>query len=96
MRYFIHLSYKGTNYSGWQRQRNGLVTIQQTLEDALSKMLNNKTLIHGCGRTDAGVHASQYYCHVDIKQTLDFDPVYRLNKMLPDDISIFEFIHARS
>ena len=94
MRYFIHLAYKGTNYSGWQRQRGGLITIQQTLEDALSKMLNCKALVHGCGRTDAGVHASQYYCHLDIPKPMDFDPVYRLNKMLPADISVFEFIHV--
>ena len=46
----------------------------------------------GCGRTDAGVHASQFYCHIVVDKEFDFDPVFRLNKMLPDDISVKEMI----
>lgn len=93
MRYFIHLSYLGTNYSGWQRQTNA-VSVQQMIEDALSKILKEKVLIHGCGRTDAGVHARQYFAHVDIKQALNFDLVVRLNLVLPHDISIYNLIQV--
>lgn len=90
MKYFLHLAYKGTNYSGWQRQINTPHTIQQTLEEAVSKMVGKRMTCCGCGRTDAGVHASQFYAHIVVEKTFDFDPVERLNWILPDDISIFE------
>jgi len=91
MRYFLHLAYQGKNYSGWQRQTRA-ISIQQVIEDAISKMLKEKIFIHGCGRTDAGVHASQYFAHVDIQREIDFDFVERINLMLPDDIAIYELI----
>ena len=90
MKYFLHLAYKGTNYSGWQRQINTPHTIQQTLEEAVSKMVGQPTTCIGCGRTDAGVHASQFYAHIVVEKAFDYDPVERLNRMLPDDISIVE------
>ncbi|MFT4761273.1 MAG: tRNA pseudouridine38-40 synthase [Paraglaciecola sp.] len=90
MKYFLHLAYKGTNYSGWQRQINTPNTIQQTLEETISKMVGASTTCIGCGRTDAGVHASQFYAHIVIEKGFDYDPVERLNRMLPNDISIFE------
>lgn len=93
MRYFIHLSYIGTNYSGWQRQLNiKQRTIQATIEDTLAKMLKRPIIIYGCGRTDRGVHASQYFAHVNIPEKLDYDPIFRINKMLPGDIVIHDFI----
>ena len=55
----------------------------------------------GCGRTDAMVHASQFFFHVDVDKEWDFDLLFRLNKNLPADIAIFEIIlmkdnqHAR-
>lgn len=91
MRHFIHLSYQGTKYRGWQRQANER-SVQATIEDLLSKMLKTKTIIHGCGRTDAGVHASQYFVHANIPENLDYDPVERLNHILPNDIAIYEII----
>lgn len=90
-KYFIHLSYKGTNYNGWQRQKNGL-GVQEVLETQLSRMFRQKMLVHGCGRTDAGVHARQYFCHVLIGRSWDFDAVFRINKMLPNDIRVHQFI----
>lgn len=65
MRYFIQLSYNGTPYHGWQRQPNA-VTVQQTIEEALSTLLRTPTTIMGAGRTDTGVHAQMMYAHVDI------------------------------
>lgn len=91
MRYFLHLAYKGTAFRGWQRQPNA-PSIQQTLEEALSKMLQTKIICMGCGRTDAEVNASQYIAHINYSGALNFDPVFRLNKMLPDDIVVFEMI----
>ncbi len=91
MKYFIHLAYKGSNYKGWQNQPNAQ-SIQETLETAIEKMMGKKINCIGCGRTDAGVHASQFFCHIVLERKFDFDPVFRLNKMLPDDISIYEMI----
>jgi len=87
MRYFIHLSYRGTNYFGWQIQPQD-VTIQGTIESALSTILNSKISITGCGRTDTGVHAKQYVAHFDNPKTLPEGFLPRLNKFLPKDIAI--------
>jgi len=91
MRYFLHLAYQGKNYRGWQRQSN-VISIQQVIEDSISKMLKEKVYIHGCGRTDSGVHATQYFAHIDISKDIDFDFVRRINLILPHDISIYELI----
>lgn len=63
-RYFIHLAYNGACYNGWQTQPN-LPTVQQTLEQALGTLLREKIAVVGCGRTDTGVHASDFYGHFD-------------------------------
>ncbi len=89
MRYFIELAYKGTAYNGWQRQPNA-PSVQQTLEEALSRRLGRATEVVGAGRTDTGVHAAFYIAHFDtvreIADTADF--CYHLNSMLPGDIAI--------
>jgi tRNA pseudouridine38-40 synthase len=95
MRYFLKLAYQGTNYSGWQRQVNTPNTVQETIEGALSKMLDTQTFIHGCGRTDAGVHSTEYFVHLDIESLPSYDVVSRLNHMLPDDISISKIIEVK-
>ena len=64
-RYFIHLAYNGANYNGWQTQP-GLPTVQETLEKALSTLLRQPIAVVGCGRTDTGVHASDFYAHFDV------------------------------
>lgn len=91
MRYFIHIGYNGYNYRGWQRQ-NKVLSIQEVLETHLEKLLKQKVYCIGCGRTDAQVHASQYFFHMDIDKEWDFDLIFRLNKMLSEDISIFDII----
>ncbi|MFZ2901098.1 MAG: tRNA pseudouridine synthase A [Saprospiraceae bacterium] len=93
MKLFLHLSYKGTHYHGWQRQP-GKPTVQETLEDALARILGRKVNCIGCGRTDAGVHASHYFCHIVLHEAPGFDLVFRLNKVLPGDISIHECLEA--
>ena len=64
MRYFFEVSYKGTNYNGWQSQSNG-IGIQAVLENALSKILRHPVEVTGSGRTDTGVHCEQQFFHVD-------------------------------
>jgi len=92
LRYFSELAYKGTNYCGWQRQPNG-ITVQETIEKAFSTILRTPITVHGCGRTDTGVHASQFFIHFDFEGVFPKGFVWRLNKFLPNDIlikSIFE------
>ena len=91
MRYFLELSYKGTHYSGWQVQPNA-PSVQATIEAALSTLLNTNTEIIGCGRTDAGVHATQYFAHFDAEKALPNEFAYRLNRILPPDIAIHRLI----
>lgn len=87
MRYFAELSYRGTHYFGWQRQPEQ-VSIQETLESAFSTILRSETTITGCGRTDTGVHAKQYFLHFDHQEEVPSNLTHRLNKLLPPDISI--------
>ncbi len=91
-RIFLHLAYVGTAYHGWQTQTPELPTVQQTLEAALARMLGYAAHVHGCGRTDAGVHASSYYAHFDLRAPLGFDPAERLYRLLPPDIAVYEWI----
>ena len=81
-------SYKGTNYYGWQKQV-GFVSVQSTIEEALSKVYDAQINITGSGRTDAGVHAFRQYFHYDTNKEKDLKQLcYALNKMLPEDIKI--------
>jgi tRNA pseudouridine38-40 synthase len=90
-RYFIFISYKGTSYHGWQIQP-GSVTVQQVLDNALSRVLSEKISTIGAGRTDAGVHAIVFCAHFDSNSpeldTLE-NLVFRLNQFLPKDISVY-------
>ncbi len=94
MRYFIHLGFDGSNYSGWQKQENTLATVQEVVEQTLFQLFKKDIVVYGCGRTDAGVHASQYILHINLDNPPSFDLKYRLNKNLPDDIAIFEVIEV--
>lgn len=89
MRYFAHLSYNGKNYNGWQIQKNSTSTIQGIIEESLYTISRIKTPIVGCGRTDTGVHALNYFIHFDSL----FDWIgleYKLNRVLPSDIVVFK------
>ena len=72
-RYFISLAYNGSAYHGWQIQPNA-ASVQEEIELALSKLHGNQKIeVVGCGRTDAGVHASQYVMHIHVEEGFDFD-----------------------
>lgn len=90
MRFFASLSYNGKAYSGWQRQPNAF-SVQECIEQVLSKILRTKIEVAGCGRTDTGVHASKYYLHFDFEAELPNGILKRINKMLPPDIAFFHF-----
>lgn len=87
-RYFLDIAYQGTKYHGWQIQKNA-ITIQEIIEDCLTKLLGEVTPIVGSGRTDAGVHALQQIAHFDALLTITPDELkHRMNGFLPNDIAI--------
>ena len=95
MRFFIKLSYKGTNYHGWQVQPNAK-TIQQEVNKALSVILNERIEVIGAGRTDKGVHAKKMFAHFDYY--IDFeiqDLIFKLNSFLPGDITILDIFKVK-
>jgi len=87
-RYFIWLSYDGTNYHGWQVQPNG-ISVQGELQRVLSTLLRQDVSITGAGRTDAGVHARVMAAHFDFEGDIDCQQLaYKMNRMLPQDIVV--------
>ena len=88
MRFFITLSFDGSQYHGWQIQPNG-ISVQEALSHALSTLLRTETSVVGAGRTDAGVHAHMMVAHFDTECTVDCRSLaYKLNKILPRDIAV--------
>ena len=74
MRFFIDISYDGTNYHGWQIQPNAK-TIQDQINKAISTILNQEINVVGAGRTDTGVHAKQLIAHFDYDQKIDTNKI---------------------
>jgi tRNA pseudouridine38-40 synthase len=103
-RYFLELSYDGNNYHGWQTQPNA-VAVQQVLDKALSTVLREPIETLGCGRTDTGVHAKEFFAHFDCGVVLVIEGpssiVRSINSILPHDIAIKNIVlvhpdaHAR-
>jgi tRNA pseudouridine38-40 synthase len=95
-RYFIELSYDGTNYHGWQIQKNA-VSVQEVLNEKLSVVLRRSIETTGCGRTDTGVHASEFFAHFDLERYTDHrlwtmdekdNFIRSINAILPKDIAV--------
>lgn len=103
-RYFAEIAFDGTNYHGWQIQKNA-VSVQELLNTALSTVLREKIETLGCGRTDTGVHARQLFAHFDMVKNgaleRDKDTLHGVNAILPSDIAVKRFVkvdhkaHAR-
>lgn len=91
------MAYEGSHYRGWQYQPT-VRSVQETLQDQLAQVLRLPSVtIIGCGRTDAGVHASQYAFHCDLPPIADPTIIaYRLNKTLPSDIAVYELFPVAS
>jgi len=95
-RYFIELKYDGSRYHGWQIQKNA-IGVQQVLNEALAVLFGKPTATLGCGRTDTGVHARQFFAQLDVNEILP-DPenlTHRLNGLLPPDIAISRIFRVR-
>lgn len=91
MRYFLEVAYKGTNYSGFQSQKNAN-TIQDEIQKALLTLLRQQIQLTGSSRTDAGVHALQNYFHFDSDLKISNHELYSLNSILPEDIVAIKII----
>lgn len=101
MRARLTISYRGDRYAGWQRQENAL-TVQQVVEEAVSRLAGEPVRATGASRTDAGVHARGQVAHLDLPRP--FPPralVHGVNHHLPEDIRVMaaglvsEEFHAR-
>ena len=86
----LTIAYDGTHYHGWQRQKNA-ITVQEVLEDALTALLKQPITVHGCSRTDAGVHAAQFVLHFEAGTAIGMEKLpIALNTFLPRDIRVTE------
>lgn len=102
MRYFLRLRYNGSTYHGWQTQENAS-SVQQTLENALSLLLKQPLETVGCGRTDTGVHAEDFYAHFDFPEKIENpgEVIRRIEGMRLKGIDVLELfevpdsLHAR-
>lgn len=65
-RWKLTIEYRGTDYAGWQRQEDGIPSIQQDIEDAITRFCGQDCRLHVAGRTDAGVHAHGQVAHFDL------------------------------
>lgn len=99
MNYFLRIAYDGTDYRGLQRQPGGVRTVQGEVEAVLREVHHRPELtFNGCGRTDAGVHASQFYGHFEVADALPENYRYILNRRLPAGIVVHEVlpVHAKA
>ena len=89
MRDCIEISYQGTNYHGWQSQPNAR-TVQEIIENCISKITNNSIKLLAAGRTDSGVHANQMFAHFDINEKINDKNsfIHKTNSFLPSDIAV--------
>ncbi len=93
-RYFLRIAYDGTEYHGWQRQPNGN-TVQEEVEKWLCRVLHlPRVITTGCGRTDAGVHAKDFYLHFnpEIEELIPREEfLFKLGNAMPKDIAVYDF-----
>lgn len=101
MRILLTVQYLGTRYAGWQLQA-GAATVQQVVEDALSRLYQEPIRVHGAGRTDAGVHAAAQRAHFDAPFAIPTRGlVLGINQLLPHDVRVIraeevaDAFHAR-
>lgn len=94
MRYFIEVAYRGTNYSGFQAQKNAN-TIQNEIEKAFKIIQKKDIVLTGSSRTDAGVHAIQNFFHFDFEKKIDSKFLYSINSILPEDIVVKEIRNVK-
>lgn len=88
-RFALHISYDGTDFVGWQRQREGR-SVQGELEHVFGRLARDtRVVVIGAGRTDAGVHANGQVAHVNMPGIYDIDDLHRrVCRMLPHDLNV--------
>ena len=89
-RVLLKIAYLGTEYHGWQVQPNG-ITVQAVLQEKIEQMYKCSIALTGCSRTDAGVHAKEFYCHYDAPFIIKEEGIVKgLNSVLPKDIVVYK------
>jgi tRNA pseudouridine38-40 synthase len=90
----LRLSYDGSHYHGWQTQKED-VTVQETMEQAIARIVKHPVHVTGCGRTDAGVHAMRYCANFRTECAIPLDRIpLAINSRLPDDIAVSAAVEA--
>ncbi|MCC7303312.1 MAG: tRNA pseudouridine(38-40) synthase TruA [Bacteroidia bacterium] len=96
--YFVKLAFDGTSYHGWQIQKNTAETVQATVNHAFTTILRETCFLNGCGRTDTGVHAREFFADLQVKgNNLQNDrerTLFKINRLLPEDIVILGIYDA--
>jgi tRNA pseudouridine38-40 synthase len=95
IRYFLEVSYIGTNYAGFQVQKNAN-TVQSEIEKALATLFRREITLTGSSRTDAGVHALQNFFHFDSAVSIPQNIIYNINALLPPDIAAINLIEVEA
>lgn len=86
--YLFKIKYDGFAFHGWQIQPNG-ITVQQCVTDAIDRIFSQKVTVHGCSRTDAGVHANEFCFNCKIETQMSCEKmIYALNAVLPEQIAV--------
>ena len=92
--YRLTLAYDGTRYRGWQRLPNGALTVQGSVERALSELFGQPIEVSGSGRTDAGVHAEMQVVSFSAPEQAPAALLSRLRRLLPEDIGALSLDYA--
>lgn len=96
MKYVLAVSYDGTDFAGWQIQKNGR-TVQGVLEEAAFEIFGKETKIKGSGRTDSGVHAHFQVCEFEAETSVPAEKLREcFNRILPSDVSVLKSAEAPS
>ena len=84
----VCIAYNGAAYHGFQRQNNA-VTVQQTIEECMAKLLKERVTVNGCSRTDTGVHARCFFFSCKLNCAIPCDGFIKgMNALLPNDIAV--------
>lgn len=85
-RYLFCISFNGSSYFGWQVQKN-FVTVQSVVQDAIEAVFKSRLAVVSCSRTDSGVHANNFYFHMDLNLKISLNKlIFALNNKLPQDV----------
>ncbi|MES3040882.1 MAG: tRNA pseudouridine(38-40) synthase TruA [Pseudomonadota bacterium] len=88
-RWAIAVEFDGRAFRGWQTQQAGVPSVQETLETAISRVANHRVIVHGAGRTDAGVHGSGMIAHFDsTAQRSEHNWLMGINTLLPESVAV--------